>query len=55
MLQKVEDQAAVICYARLLRRTYRKAKEDDAYKAKLVEYCKNALCDLVPRIDTLSF
>ena len=55
VLQKIEDQAAVICYARLLRRTYRKAKEDDAYKAKLVEYCKNALCDLVPRIDTLSF
>ena len=55
VLQKIEDQAAVICYARLLRRTFRKAKEDDAYKAKLVEYCKNALCDLVPRIDTLSF
>ena len=55
VLQKIEDQAAVICYARLLRRTFRKAKEDDAYKAKLVEYCKNALCTLVPRIDTLSF
>jgi len=55
VLQKIEDRAAVICYARLLRRTFRKAKEDDAYKAKLVEYCKNALCTLVPRIDTLSF
>ncbi len=55
VLQRIEDQSAIICYARLLRRTYRKAKEDDAYKAKLVEYCKNALCDLVPRIDTLSF
>ena len=55
VLQKIEDQSAIICYARLLRRTFRKAKEDDAYKAKLVEYCKNALCDLVPRIDTLSF
>ena len=55
VLQKIEDQSAVICYARLLRRTFRKAKEDDAYKAKLVEYCKNALCELVPRLDSLSF
>jgi len=55
VLQRIEDQSAVICFARLLRRTFRKAKEDDAYKAKLVEYCKNTLCTLVPRIDSLSF
>ncbi len=55
VLQKIEDQSAAICYARLLRRTFRKAKEDDAYKAKLIEYCRNALCELVPRLDSLSF
>ncbi len=54
-LQAVEDKAAVICYARILRRTFRKAKENDAYKEKLVDYCKSALCTLVPKIDTLSF
>ena len=55
VLQKIEDQSAAICYARLLRRTFRKAKEDDAYKAKLIEYCRNAPCELVPRLDSLSF
>ena len=54
-LKAVEEKAAVICYARLLRRTYRKAKEDEAYKAKLIDYCKTALCTLVPKIDTLAF
>ena len=55
VLQRIEDQSAIICYARLLRRTFRKAKEDEAYKARLIDYCKNALCLLVPRVDTLSF
>ena len=55
VLHKIEDQSAIICYARLLRRTFRKAKEDEAYKARLIEYCKNALCNLVPRVDSLSF
>lgn len=54
-LQKIEDKAAVIGYARVLRRTFRKAKESEEYKARLVEYCKNALCTLVPQMDSLSF
>lgn len=54
-LQAIEDKAAIICYARLLRRTFRKAKEDEAYKAKMVDYCKRTLCELVPRIDSLAF
>ena len=53
--QAIEDKAAIIGYARVLRRTFRKAKEDEDYKARLVEYCKTALCELVPRTDTLSF
>ena len=54
-LQAIEDKAAIIGYSRVLRRTFRKAKESEDYKARLVEYCKNALCDLVPKTDTLSF
>ena len=53
--QAIEDKAAIIGYARVLRRTFRKAKESEEYKARLVEYCKNALCELVPRTDSLSF
>lgn len=53
-LRAIEEKAAIICYARLLRRTFRKAKEDEAYKAKMVEYCKQALCDMVPRTDSLT-
>ena len=55
VLQKVEDQAAVICYARLLRRTKRKAKEDEAYKARMLAQCQKELCERVPRLDTLAF
>lgn len=53
-LRAIEEKAAIICYARLLRRTFRKAKEDEAYKAKMVEYCKQALCNMVPRTDSLT-
>ncbi len=55
VLQAIENKAAVIGYARLLRRTFRKAREDEAYKARLIDYCKQALCTLVPQMDTLSF
>ncbi|MBR6314602.1 MAG: anti-sigma factor antagonist [Clostridia bacterium] len=54
-LRDIENKSAVICYARLLRRTFRKAKEDEDYKAKMIAFCKQALCDLVPQIDSLSF
>ena len=54
-LQSIEDKAAAIFYARLLRRTFRKAKEDENYKARMIDYCKKALCDLVPKLDTLAF
>ena len=54
-LQEIENKAAIIGYARVLRRTFRKAKESEEYKARLIEYCKNALCALVPQTDSLSF
>ena len=54
-LQEIENKAAIIGYARVLRRTFRKAKESEDYKARLIAYCKNALCTLVPQTDSLSF
>ena len=54
-LREIENKAAIIGYARVLRRTFRKAKEDEAYKARMIEYCKNALCELVPQTDSLAF
>ena len=55
VLQDIENKAAIIGYARVLRRTFRKAKESEDYKARLIEYCKNTLCDLVPKTDKLYF
>lgn len=54
-LNEIENMSAIICYARILRRTIRKAKEDEDYKARLVEFCKNTLCDLVPKTEKLWF
>ena len=54
-LDRIEAKAAVIGYARLLRRTLTKSKDDEDYKARLIEYCKNALCRLVPQTDSLFF
>ena len=54
-LQEIENKAAIIGYSRVLRRTFRKAKESEEYKARLIEYCKDALCTLVPQTDSLSF
>ena len=52
-IRKIENKAAVIGYARVLRRTVRKAKESEDYKARLLEYCKKTLCELVPETDSL--
>ena len=55
VLREIENKAAIIGYARVLRRTVRKAKESEDYKARLIAYCKNALCTLVPVTDSLTF
>lgn len=51
----VQNKAAIIGYARLLRRTVRKSKDSEDYKARMLDYCKNALTELVPQMDSLSF
>ena len=53
--RQIENKAAIIGYARVLRRTVRKAKESEDYKARMLAYCKNALCTLVPVTDSLTF
>ncbi len=54
-LREIENKAAIIGYARLLRRTYRKAKESEDYKNRMIDHCKSTLCSLVPQTDSLYF
>ncbi|MCR5041852.1 MAG: anti-sigma factor antagonist [Clostridia bacterium] len=51
----VKEKAAVIGYARLLRRTERRAKPGDEYSAKIIEFCRDTLVRLVPAQDKLYF
>ena len=55
ILNQIEEKAAIIGYSRILRRTVRKAKESEEYKARLMEYCKNTLMELVPQTESLAF
>lgn len=55
VLQRVQDQAAAIGYARLLRRTNRRLKPGDDEGAQLVEYSRKELLRLVPQLDSLYF
>ena len=50
VLKDIENKAAVIGYARLLRRTVRRENNPE-----LVEYCKKTLTELVPAVDKLYF
>ncbi|MBQ6162938.1 MAG: phosphotransferase [Clostridia bacterium] len=54
-LRSIENMSAVIGYARLLRRTVRKSRDSEEYKTKMIDYCKNTLCELVPQTDKLYF
>ena len=54
-LQEIENKAAIIGYTRVLRRTMRKATESEDYKARMIDFCKKTLCELVPQTDNLYF
>ena len=54
-ITEIENKAAIICYARVLRRTVRKAKESEDYRKRLVEFCINYLKENVPLTDSLAF
>ncbi len=55
VFEKIQNMSAVIGYARLLRRTVRKATESEDYKKRLLEHCRSELIRLVPAVDALSF
>ena len=52
---EIENKAAVICYSRILRRTFRKASESEDYKKRLIEFCRNYLIKNVPETESLYF
>ncbi|MBQ6543819.1 MAG: phosphotransferase [Clostridia bacterium] len=54
-LAEIENMAAIIFYARLLRRTYRKSKDDEDTKKRMIEYCIKTLCERVATTDKLYF
>ena len=54
-LQEIEHKASIIGYTRILRRTMRKATESEDYKARMIDFCKKTLCELVPQTDNLYF
>ena len=54
-LREIENMAAVIGYSRILRRTIRKSKDPEDYKARMIEYCKETLTELIPKTDKLYF
>ncbi|MBQ7639244.1 MAG: phosphotransferase [Clostridia bacterium] len=55
VLKDIENKAAVIGYARLLRRSIRKNKNNDPEMNALVTFCEKALIERVPKTDSLSF
>ena len=54
-ITEIENKAAIICYARVLRRTVRKAKESEDYRKRLIEFCIDYLKENVPLTESLSF
>ena len=53
--EEIERKAAIICYARILRRTIRKVAKDDPEYQPLVDFCKEYLIENVPKVDDLYF
>lgn len=55
IINAIQDKAAVIGYARLMRRTIKRVGFDDADGRAIIENCKNKLSELLERIDSLVF
>lgn len=54
-IKEVEEKAMLIGYTRLLRRLVRRGGLDDAEGRRCIETYKEHICDLLDRIDTLTF
>ena len=55
VLKAFEEKAIIVGYTRLLRRTIKRMGFEDATGAKLIEYYRNALIELVPKVDSLLY
>ena len=55
VVNEVLDKAKVVANIRLMRRTIKRIGIDTPEGKPIVEYCKKALSDLLPRIDSLDF
>ncbi|MBQ7580998.1 MAG: phosphotransferase [Clostridia bacterium] len=53
--RSVENMAAIICYTRLTRWFMTKKDPNDEYVKSVIEFCKNYLCENVPKTDKLYF
>ncbi len=53
--QAIEDQARIVGYARLMRRTIRRTGLNSPEGQAVVEICRAQLAQLLPRVDTLCF
>lgn len=54
-IERIKNCAAVICYARILRRTYEKFGEDTPEHKAMIEFCKQYLTENVPKTQKLYF
>ena len=54
-IQSVEDKAKIIGYTRIMRRTIRRGGLDTEDGKAQIEYCRAALSELLPKVDTLLF
>ncbi len=54
-VEKTKEKAMLIGYSRIMRRSIRRGGMDDENERKLIDFCHNAIVDLLSRIDTLEF
>ena len=54
-IESIQKSAAMICYARILRRTYEKYGKDTEEHAAMIDYCTQYLIENVPQTEKLYF
>ena len=53
--RSVEEKAMIISYTRIMRRAIRKNGLETESGRALIEYCRNVLSELLPKVDSLQF
>ena len=54
-IKAISEKAAIIGYTRVMRRTIRRNGFETEEGRKTIEKCKDILCDLIPKYDTLMY